>query len=184
MNLQDAALAGRYAKALFQAARDAKAVDAVAEDLKTLAKGLRLDPGLKAALSHPRLSPAEKRAAVDKAAGKGGLHALTRRFTDLLLSKKRVSLLFMTAALFEDQSDRAAGLARVQARSAQPLTPEQSRALSASLEKALGAKVSLEGTVDPSLLGGVVLRAGDRVWDLSYTGRLRRLKEKLLETTH
>lgn len=183
MNLQDAVLAGRYAKALFAAARTGSAVEAVSGDLAALAKALKASPALAASLSHPRLSAREKKAAALKASGKKSFHELTDRFMDLLLVKKRISLLSQAAALFQAAADEAAGLSRAQVRAARPLTPAQDKALAASLEKALGTKVALETTLDESLLGGVVVRAGDKLWDLSLAGRLKRMKEKLLETS-
>lgn len=182
MNLIDAVLAGRYAKALFEAAQAAKASDAVRKDLADLSAAWRRDRTLSTALSHPRLSAAEKKAAV-KDALKRAPHALTDRFAGLLLAKKRVSLLPAAAALFDARADEAAGLTRVQVRTARPLADAQLKALSASLEKALKSKVALDVAEDESLLGGVVVRAGDRLWDLSLRGRLRRLQEKLLETS-
>ena len=182
MNLTDAVLAGRYARALFEAAQAAKAADAVRQDLAALAQAWRKDAALSTALSHPRLSPAEKKAAVKRALQKAP-HALTDRFVGLLLAKKRGSLLPATSALFEARADEAAGISRVQARTARPLADAQVKALSAALEKALKTKVALEVVEDEALLGGVVVRAGDRLWDLSLRGRLEKLREKLLETS-
>jgi F-type H+-transporting ATPase subunit delta len=182
MNLQDAVLAGRYAKALFLAARQAKAQDAVQKDLKALSKALRSDPGLAASLAHPRLSLAEKKSGLAKALG-GKPHALTDRFIGLLLSRKRLALLSSIAGLFDAQADEAQGVVRAQVRSAAALTEGQSKSLAAGLKKALGgAEAAFDVTIDPSLLGGVIVRAGDRLWDLSLQGRLRALREKLLET--
>lgn len=183
MNLQDSILAGRYAKALYEAATAAKAVEAVGGDLEALAQGFKKGPALRASLLHPRLSAAQKKSAALQAAGKSAFHGLTDRFIDLLLEKKRPSLLPLAASLFQGYADAAAGLSRAQVRAAQPLTPAQLKSLSASLEKALKTKVALETSVDASLLGGVVVRSGDKLWDLSLAGRLKRMKEKLLETS-
>jgi F-type H+-transporting ATPase subunit delta len=181
MNLQEAVLAGRYAKALFLAASEKKAAGDVQKDLKTLAQAFRMDAGLASALAHPRLSPAEKRDRVAKALGRAP-HALVERFIGLLLVKKRAALLPLVASLFDARVDEAGGVVRAQVRSAAALTDAQAKSLAAGLEKALGAKVAFETSLDPSLLGGVVVRAGDRLWDMSLKGRLRRLGEKLLET--
>jgi F-type H+-transporting ATPase subunit delta len=180
MNLQDAVLAGRYAKALFQAAQEAKALDAVRKDLKDLAQAVRKDVSFAGLLAQPR-------AAADKKAGAAAVlgrapHGLTDRFLSLLLGKKRVNLLTRVAELFDEAMDGANGLSRVQVRTSSPLTDAQAVTLSQGLEKALGTKVKLDVALEPGLLSGVVVRAGDRLWDLSLKGRLARLKEKLLET--
>jgi F-type H+-transporting ATPase subunit delta len=181
MNPQDAVLAGRYAKALFLAAKEANASAAVQGEVKALAQAFRMDADLAAALAHPRLSLAEKRSRLTRALGKKP-HALTERFVTLLLGKKRLALLPMAASLFDAAADEAQGLVRAHVKAAAPLSDAQAKSLAASLEKALGAKVAFDTAVDPSLLGGVVVRAGDRLWDLSLKGRLRRLGEKLFET--
>ena len=185
MNPQDAALADRYAEALFLAARDAKVVDIVREDLAAMAGLYRLE-GVSELMTHPRLSTAEKLAAFRRALGKAP-HALSDRFLSLLLEKKRLSLLSAAAAAFDASADKADGVVRAAVRAAVPMSAEQKAALSRELEKAFSGhggpavKVALEVAVDPSLLGGVVVQAGDRLWDLSFQGRLQRLKEKLLE---
>ncbi len=184
MNLQDSILADRYAKALYQASVGAKAVEPVLEDLKALADVLKGGSALAVSLTHPRLTIKDKKAAALRSSARKAFHALTDRFIDLLLAKKRAALLPLVASLFQSQADASVGLARVQVRSARPLSPEQTKALTASLQKALGSKqVALESSVDESLLGGVVVRAGDKLWDLSLAGRLKRMKEKLLETS-
>ena len=61
-----------------------------------------------------------------------------------------------------------------------PLTPDETRALTARLEQTTGGRVSLETQVDPSLLGGLVVRVGDRLIDGSVRGRLERLRNRLI----
>lgn len=188
MNPQDAALADRYAEALFLAARDAKVLDAVRGDLAAMS-GLYRTEGVAELLGHPRLSTAEKLAAFRRALGKAP-HALSDRFLSLLLEKKRLSLLSAVASSFDASADEANGVVRAAVRAAVAMTAEQKAALSRELEKAFSGprgtavKVVVEVAVDPALLGGVVVQAGDRLWDLSFRGRLQRLKEKLLEESN
>jgi F-type H+-transporting ATPase subunit delta len=188
MNPQDAALADRYAEALFFAARDAKVVDVVRGDLAAMAGLFRME-GVAELMSHPRLSTAEKLAAFRRALGKT-LHALSDRFLSLLLEKKRLFLLSAVASSFDASADEADGVVRAAVRAAVSMTAEQKAALSRELEKAFSGhggpavKVVVDVTVDPALLGGVVVQAGDRLWDLSFRGRLQRLKEKLLEESN
>jgi F-type H+-transporting ATPase subunit delta len=186
MNLQDAVLARRYAAALFMAARDARALEEVRREIADLAELCR--PGATArALSDPRLSGPDKCGALKRALGRIP-HAVTARFVDLIVEKRRLSLVPAVAVSLEEKADEAAGIARARVRSAVPLGEAQAKSLSRALEKTLaaggdaGSTVVLDVVVDPSLLGGVTVRVGDRLWDLSFKGRLAALKEQILES--
>jgi F-type H+-transporting ATPase subunit delta len=106
----------------------------------------------------------------------------------LIVEKRRLSLVPAVAVSLEEKADEAAGIARARVRSAVPLGEAQAKSLSRALEKTLaaggdaGSTVVLDVVVDPSLLGGVTVRVGDRLWDLSFKGRLAALKEQILES--
>jgi F-type H+-transporting ATPase subunit delta len=187
VNSQDAILAGRYASALFLAARGAKVLDDVHKDLEALDALLKSDaPGVSAVL-RPRLPAVAKEEALKRAVGRK-LHALTDKFIALLLEKKRLGLLPAAAAFFSKKVDEEKGVVRARIRSAVPLTDLQLKALAVDVEalvsKDRGAtvKAELDVVIDPTLLGGIIVRVGDRMWDLSFKGRLVKLKETLLET--
>ena len=186
MNLTDAVLARRYAAALFIAARNARALEEIRRDVADLAELCR--PGITArALSDPRLSKADKSEALKRALGRK-INAVTSRFVDLIVEKQRLSLVPAVAVSLEQKADEEAGVARARVRSAVPLGEAQAKALSRALEKTLAARgdarspVVLDVVLDPSLLGGVTVRVGDRMWDLSFKGRLAALKEQIMES--
>src|ERR1051326_8761271 len=93
-------MAFRYAKALFEAARDAQAEEKVRQEIAKLGRAYRERPEVAEALSHPLLSVEEKKQRA--LAGTGALSPLTDRFLDLLLAKKRAGLLPDVASLYED----------------------------------------------------------------------------------
>ncbi|MGQ0643937.1 MAG: ATP synthase F1 subunit delta [Elusimicrobiota bacterium] len=176
--MMDTEAAARYARALFAAARSAKADAKVREDLRRFDKLLRTDAGLARTLNHPMVPAAEKE---NLAKGKlGAASPLFVRFLGLLLSKKRLGLLPFIVRAFEASADEADGVRKVQVKSAAPLSAAQTAELEKRLAAAWGGRVSAETSVDESLIGGLILRLGDRLWDASVRGRLRRMREGLL----
>jgi F-type H+-transporting ATPase subunit delta len=179
---KDRVVAGRYAKAFFEASKKAGSVDASRQDLKKLAQLLRADEALGAALRHPLTPAAEKKKRAMAALGKPA--PLLERLLELALAKKRLDFIPLMAAQFDELADEADGVRKVHVKGAAPLAKAQLEDLEKRLGKAWGLKVAAEASVDENLLGGLVLRVGDKVWDRSLRGQLRGLKEKLLESTN
>ena len=98
----------------------------------------------------------------------------------LLLKRGRIEQLPRVAAEFRRLDDRRLGITHATATSATALTPDEVRALTARLEQSTGGRVELRVEVDPSLLGGLVVRIGDRLIDGSVRGRLERLRNQLI----
>jgi len=97
----------------------------------------------------------------------------------LLVRRGRIEQLPRVAAEFRRLDDRQNGLTHATATSAVPLGADEIRAITARLEELTAGKIALETAVDPSLLGGVVVRVGDRLLDGSVRGRLERLRNQL-----
>jgi F-type H+-transporting ATPase subunit delta len=97
----------------------------------------------------------------------------------LLVKRGRIEQLPRVAAEFARRDDERNGLIHATATSAAPLGAEEVRAIAARLEQLTGARVALETNVDPDILGGVVVRIGDRLIDGSVRGRLERLRNQL-----
>jgi len=97
----------------------------------------------------------------------------------LLLRRGRIDLLPRVAREFARLDDLRNGVVNATATSAAPLDPDEVRALTARLQRLTGGRVELTTNVDPSLLGGVVVRLGDRLIDGSVRGRLERLRSRL-----
>ena len=98
----------------------------------------------------------------------------------LLLRRGRIEELPRVAAEFRRLDDDRQGITHATATSAAPLTPDEVRALTARLEQSTGGRIALDVKVDPSLLGGLVVRVGDRLIDGSVRGRLERLRNQLI----
>lgn len=175
---QDRPIIGRYARALFAAARARKAVDAVRRDLTDLLKILVDTPALAEALRHPRLPGAVKAEIV----GKAGAAPLLAAFAGLLFEKGRWDALPEIATTFDALADEAAGVLSVGVTAAAPWTAVERDRWQKTLETAHGGPVRVDARVDPALLGGTTIRVGDRVWDNSLRNQLERLRASLAAT--
>ena len=98
----------------------------------------------------------------------------------LMLRRGRIEQLPRVAAEFRRLDNARQGITLATATSAAPLTPDEVRALTERLEQFTGGRVELDLQVDPSLLGGLVVRVGDRLIDGSVRGRLERLRNQLV----
>jgi F-type H+-transporting ATPase subunit delta len=105
------------------------------------------------------------------------------RFMGILLEKKRWDALREIPPVYERLANDAGGILAVQADTATSLTEEEITKVRRSLEKSWGGPVTLGTRVREDLLGGVVLRVGDQVWDNSLKGQLERLREVWLAGT-
>jgi F-type H+-transporting ATPase subunit delta len=178
MQASDRLLAQRYAKALFDAAAKQDAGDDVRVELADSVRRLR---DHEKTFKHPLLPSAEKKKAHRKILG-GKSSPLVSRFLDVLIDKKRWSLLPLTITGFDKILDDSKGIARAQVRSARPLADAEKEKLRKGLEKFSGKKVQVEVKEDPSLIGGVVVRMGDWVLDASLSRRLVHLRERMAGT--
>lgn len=171
-------LARRYTKALFHAAVSADVVDAVGEDLALIARTLKGTPDLALFLGHPRVGQAQKQELVQKAFA-GQLHELTLRFLTLVLKKRRQEVLAQLAPEYSKLVAAWRNQLTAQVRSAVGLTEEERKFVGAELSKLTGRNVVLEERVEPGLLGGMIIRYGDKQIDGSVRHHLEQLRGEL-----
>jgi F-type H+-transporting ATPase subunit delta len=169
-------LGQRYAKALFDLADETKALDQVAGDLRTLRRLLAESPDLTRVVRSPLLGREAQGRAVDAVLERAGASDLVRRFVGVVAANNRLFALDRMAKAYLDELARRRGEMTAEVATAHPLTDRQTAALSDQLKKALGAKVDLSVKVDPSLLGGMVVRVGSRMIDSSIKTKLDRLQ--------
>lgn len=174
-------IAHRYARALFQAAHDARAEDEVFGDVESLIGIVSRAPRLREFLRSPQVSAKEKHALVEKAFD-GRAHRLVVDFLHLLIDKKRAVFLLDIAEAFRGVYRKHKGMVAVKAITAVPIEEEQKRKLLGILEERTHKIVSLTQVVDPDILGGMVLVVGDTVIDGSVRHRLERLRRRLRDT--
>jgi len=169
-------LAGRYASALFDLAKDQKALDAVGGDLQAVQRMLAESADLRRLVRSPVISREDQAGALEALADRAGFYGLTRRFLGFLAQKRRLFALpqiidAYAALLAEHKGEVAAEVV-----SAVPLTDEQLGAVREQLGKAVGQKVNVTTAVDPDLLGGLIVRVGSRMIDASLRTKLHQLE--------
>ena len=174
------AAAKRYAKAVFDLASESGELDNVTSEFRALGALVDGNAELKLALSNPMVDPAERKALMKAILDRAGASALTKNAVLLITDHRRSDVLPQIAADLARLSDEKAGRIQAEVTSAAALSEPQYQRVSASLEKLTGRKISLARKVDASLIGGVVVRVGDRVFDGSVATRLRELRTALL----
>ena len=188
---QDASVAGRYARALLiltdkQAAKaglDRLAVlDQTLAELQGLATLVRSGTRLGSYLLNPQVSPADRRKLLEHGL-EGKVLPSVRVFADLLLRKRRLSMIDTVTHEFQSIVERAKGLERATLVSAVPLNEAERKRLHAELERVTGKHVVLGMQVDASLVGGAYVRIGDRVIDRSVKNLLETLAHQLFEVS-
>ena len=166
-----------YARALFDAAQDAKRVDAVDRDLGAFAEALDGTPELAAFLGNPQIEIAAKIDVVGQLAEGGD--DLVRNTLRLLAEKGRAGEIAQVYAEFRGLVDRAQGRVAVELTTAHELSDDEARTIVGQIEQASGRTVEATRSVDPSLIGGMILQAGSLRVDASVRGRLERLRREL-----
>lgn len=170
--------ARRYAEAAFQVAlRDDTLADwrsglDLAADIAGDERALKV-------LANPAI-PVERRAEALTGLLGERVTGPVRNLIQLLLRRGRIEELPQVAAQFRRLDDERQGITHATATSAAALDPDEIRALTSRLEETTGGRIALDVQVDPSLLGGLVVRVGDRLIDGSVRGRLERLRNQLI----
>ena len=175
-------LSGRYAAALYQAAARAGALPAVKGDLDALEKASATNKTFAAFVKDPTLSREKKRQAVQAFAGPLKLDKTTANFLGLLAENGRMADLWGIAERFTEQLNAGTGTFVVNVTSAEPLDAASLSELEAVVKQRYvdaNAKVTLKPEVDPRIMGGVVLRIGERLIDKSTRTKLRKLEQAL-----
>jgi F-type H+-transporting ATPase subunit delta len=169
--------ARRYADAAFEIATRDGTLDAWRGELSAAATALG-EARVAGALANPA-TPLASREELIRAVLAKSVSRPVLNLALLLLQRGRIDLLPRVAEEFARLDDLRQGLVRATATSAAPLPAADVRALTARLEALTGGRVELSTNVDPSLLGGLVVRLGDRLIDGSVRGRLERLRGRL-----
>jgi F-type H+-transporting ATPase subunit delta len=168
--------AQRYARAVFDLAKEAKALEAVEQDFAKFSTAWRESADLREAARSPLISPEEKAAALTAVAAKLGLSDLGRKVIGVAALNRRAGEFPGIASAYRALVARERGARQVEIVSARPLGADEKSAIVESLGKQLGAKVEAETSVDESLIGGFVVRVGSRQFDASVKAKLDALR--------
>ena len=165
----------RYAQALFKEASEASSVT---DDVNLIRSTLGGSPELERLLESP-VVPRQKKNAILQSLFGERVQVVTLRFLQILVERGRESLLGAVLERFLVLSNEARGIIAVQARVTSELLKDEKDRLQEVLSTSLGLKVQLETTVDSTLMGGIILKIGDTVYDGSVRHQLSLLQTRL-----
>ena len=168
-------VAQRYALALLELAKDRKSVDAIAADVEKLAGLVREDAGFAAFIADPRLGAKAQTDGAFAVLDRAGIGGEVKKLVGVIINNRRLVELPGVLASFGAQLAEQRGQQTAEVTTAHPLSATQRTQIVARLTEAGYSNVRLSETVDASILGGLIIKIGSRLYDTSIKSRLQRL---------
>jgi F-type H+-transporting ATPase subunit delta len=166
-----------YARALFEAAQDADKLDEVREQVGAFADALNENQELSVFFFSPYFSTEEKKEGLGKVLD--GAEDIVQNFLELLIEKHRVPAIHRIRREYDALWQEENKLLPVEVTSAIELDEDTVKQIGDQIGERTGRKVQLESKVDPDILGGIVVRVGDRILDASIANRLESLRKQV-----
>lgn len=173
-------VASRYAKALIDLAEEQNSLEAIKADIESFIKTMRQNSQLQAVLNNPIIGPDKKFAILNQLFA-SSFHKIILSFFKIVVSKGRSEVLYGIAKEFINEYNIKKGIVHAVVTSADALTEEQKVKLTDLVTEATKAQIILETRIDPSLIGGFVLKVGDRQVDTSLASSLKKLKKEFAQ---
>jgi F-type H+-transporting ATPase subunit delta len=174
-------VASRYAKSLIDLSKEQQIIDTVKQDLIVFQQTLHQNISLQSILKSPVVANGDKIAILKKVFEKS-FHKLTIDFFTLVVRKNRSSVLESISQAFMEQYNEFNNIISASVKTAQAIDATVTAEVIRFIETQSGKKVALTATVDPSLIGGLVIQIGDNLYDASISGKLNKVKQNLLNT--
>ena len=174
-------IAKRYARAFFDIAGEDKLFEKYYEELSGFARIVQGDKNLKEFLANPVFNQAEKKAVVEAIIQKIKMSDMTANFLKLLVDKKRIGMLAEISNYYRELMDEVLKRVRVSVKTAFPLQAEATAEIKKGLEQMTGKQTEVTIEEDHSLLGGIVIRVGDTLYDGSMKTQLNNIRNLLGE---
>jgi F-type H+-transporting ATPase subunit delta len=179
VNVAAQRIAAVYAKALVGAAEKAGTLDAAVDELNSVSAALVQFPELEAVLGSTLIAHEDKVQTLDRIF-KSKVSPLVLDFLKVLSKHSRLDITRAVGLEVQKLQDELRGRVRVELRTATPLDDGLARSVQASLRNILRGEPVVDPAVDPSLIGGIVLRVGDTVYDGSVARQLKQAREQML----
>jgi F-type H+-transporting ATPase subunit delta len=175
-----ASVASRYARALVEVVLE-QHIDgnAAREQLRAMVGAVHESLELRRVWESPAVLPEQKRAVLDGIAAQIGAVKPIRNFMAIIIDHRRLGMLDDIVRVFETELDTQLGFAEVQVSSARPLSAEEQRELETRVERMTGKKIRASYVSNPELLGGLLVRVGDTIYDGSVRGQLEKMRQEL-----
>ena len=174
-------IAARYATAVFDLAKEGKAIKALESDVAALDAAMGESADLRTLLSSPLYSREEQSAAVAAIAKKMKLSDTTSNVLALLAAKRRLFVLPNLLAVLQDMLSEERGEVTAEVTSAKALTKAQADKLAKTLKAQVGKSVTIKETVDASIIGGLIVKVGSKMIDTSIASKLNALQNNMKE---
>ena len=174
--MQSGTVGRRYARAILEVAASEGDFDRWLEDLHVLQQALQ-DPAVRAFLNSPNVSLAVKCRTTEQLLPRAS--RAEGSLLRMLIHRRRLEVLASVCEELQRLVDERRGLLRASVTTAVPLDRSRTAQVARRLEEVTGKQVMLQPSVDPAILGGIVIRIGDRVIDGSLVGRLEMLHQHL-----
>jgi len=174
-------IAKRYARAFFAIAAEEKRYEEFSQELSSFSAVLKENKNLSEFLANPVFDRPDKKAVLESVLDRIAVSPLTANFLKLLVDKRRIGILSDIEGSYRELMDNALKRVRVTVTTAFPLTGELSARLQANLEELTGREVEMNVIEDPTLLGGIVVRVGDTLYDGSIKTQLNNMRNLLGE---
>lgn len=172
-------LAGRYATALFDLAREGQALEDVSADLDNLGRMVDASDDLKKMIKSPLLGGVDQTRAITAVAERAGCHRLTSQFLGTLARNRRLFALPEVIQAYQEAMARHRGEIPCEVVSAIELSEDQVRTIREGISSYAGKDVRIDLRTDPALLGGLIVRLGSRMFDASLATKLRNLEHSM-----
>ncbi|WP_319541181.1 ATP synthase F1 subunit delta [uncultured Pseudodesulfovibrio sp.] len=171
----------RYAKALFAvgAAKGEAEQAKYGEQLADIGASIEEAPEAMTFFKNPAFSAEEKKKVINQLIEKVSVDQMVKNFCDLMADNSRVEMLPAVAADYKRMMDAVSGVITGELITVSDLNEERKSAIQTNLEKQAGKKLELSFTTDKDILGGIVLKVGDKVMDASLKAQLQILKENI-----
>jgi len=171
-----ASMAGRYAAALFELAKEQKQLDQVERDVRTFQSLLEGSADLARLVRSPVISAEAQARALEAVLARAGISGFTGNFLKLIVRNRRLFAVADMLRAFLSLLARERGEVSADVASAHPLSGEQMQVLADSLKASIGRNVQIRTRVDPNLLGGLIVKVGSKMIDSSLRTKLNNLK--------
>jgi F-type H+-transporting ATPase subunit delta len=179
--LRGSEIAKRYSKAFFALAAEEAKYEDYYNELNNFCTILETNQNLKGFLNNPMFAQSDKAAVTRDILAKVKVSPLTASFLKLLVDKRRISALSDILVCYQDYMDEVLGNVRVQVKTAYKLSDELTAQIIETMEKITGKKVEMEAERDTSLMGGIVVKVRDTLYDGSIKTQLSNIRELLRE---
>lgn len=170
-------VASRYAKSLIDLSVEQNALEMVREDIEVFIGTCRTSPQLQAILKNPIIG-LDKKLNILEGVFAGKLHEMILSFFKIITRKGRSEILYATAKEFINQYNILKNVVKATVTSASPLSKENISQIEEVVKQATHGEVILTARVDPDLIGGFILKVGDKQFDTSISGKLNKLKKE------